>query len=48
MRNLEASDYFSDIGLDVTTQKDLKLGERTIKVNDFSIRLKMTGGNEPA
>lgn len=48
MRNLEASDYFSDIGLDVTTQKDLRLGERTIKVNDFSIRFKMTGGNEPA
>jgi type IV pilus assembly protein PilN len=48
MRNLEASDYFRDIELDVTTQKELRLGERTIKVNDFSIRFKMTGGTDPA
>ncbi len=48
MRNLEASDYFRDVELEVTTQNNLRLGERTIKVNDFSIRFKVTGGTEPA
>jgi len=48
MRNLEASDYFSDVELDVTTQKDLKLGDRTLKVNDFSIRFKRMAEPEPA
>ena len=48
MRNLEASEYFSEVELDVTTQKDLKLGDRTLKVNDFSIRFKRSGGVEPA
>lgn len=48
MRKLEASAYFDDIRLDQTSQKEQKIGDRTIRVNDFSLRLKVipsgTGG----
>ena len=39
MRNLEASNYFSDIRLDQTSQKEISLACRSMRVNDFSIRL---------
>jgi len=39
MRNLEASAYFEDIRLDQTSQKELSVGDRKMKVNDFSLRL---------
>ncbi len=39
MRNLEASAYFADIRLDQTSQKELSVGGRKIKVSDFSLRL---------
>jgi type IV pilus assembly protein PilN len=46
MRNLEASDYFGDVRLDQTSQKELAVGDRKMKVNDFSLRLLVvpTGG----
>jgi len=39
MRNLEASAWFDDVRLDQTSQKETTLGDRTVKVNDFSLRL---------
>ena len=39
MRNLEASDYFQDVRLDQTSQQTVLVGDRSIKVNDFSLRL---------
>jgi type IV pilus assembly protein PilN len=39
MRNLESSVYFEDIRLDQTSQKEVTVGERKMKVNDFSLRL---------
>lgn len=39
MRNLEVSTYFNDIRLDQTSQKEVSLGDRKLKVNDFSLRL---------
>lgn len=46
MRNLEASDYFDDVRLDQTSQKEVAVGDRKMKVNDFSLRLLVvpTGG----
>ena len=48
MRNLDKSEYFSDVELDVTTQQDMKLGDRKIRVNDFSIRCKIANGQNQA
>lgn len=42
MRRLEASKYFQEVGLDLTIQKKQKVGQRSYKVNDFTIRLKTT------
>jgi type IV pilus assembly protein PilN len=39
MRNLESSAYFEDIRLDQTSQKELTVGDRKMRVNDFSLRL---------
>jgi len=39
MRNLEASDYFADIRLDQTSQKEVAVGDRKMKVSDFSLKL---------
>ncbi|MDT8394968.1 MAG: PilN domain-containing protein [bacterium] len=44
MRNLEASVYFDDIRLDQTSQKEMQLGGRSVRVNDFSIRLLVVPG----
>jgi type IV pilus assembly protein PilN len=41
MRNLEASTWFNDVRLDQTSQKETTLGDRTVKVNDFSLRLQV-------
>ncbi len=40
MRNLENSSYFGEVELEVTTQKDSSVGDRKIRINDFSLRLK--------
>ncbi|UCF29981.1 MAG: PilN domain-containing protein [bacterium] len=42
MRNLEASRYFNEVELEVTTQKEEKVGQTPLKINDFSIRFKTT------
>ncbi len=39
MRNLEASAYFEDIRLDQTSQQERSVGDRKVKVSDFSLRL---------
>lgn len=39
MRNLEASAYFQDIRLDQTSQQEFTVGDRKMRVNDFSLRL---------
>ena len=39
MRRLEASAYFDDIRLDQTSQKESNVGDRRVRVNDFSLRL---------
>jgi type IV pilus assembly protein PilN len=44
MRNLEASAYFKDIRLDQTSQKEVSLSGRKVRVNDFSIRLVVVPG----
>ena len=44
MRNLEASAWFSDIRLDQTSQKEMALSGRKVRVNDFSIRLLVVPG----
>ncbi len=44
MRSLEASGYFDEIKLDQTSQRDVSLGDRSLKVNDFSLRLKVVPG----
>lgn len=44
MRNIEASAYFSEVRLDQTSQKNVPLGDRTLKVNDFSVRFKVVPG----
>ena len=44
MRNLEASVYFKDIRLDQTSQKEVSLAGRKVRVNDFSIRLAVVPG----
>lgn len=41
MRNLEASAYFQNIRLDQTSQANVSYGARSIKVNDFSLRMKV-------
>ena len=41
MRNLDKSEYFSDVELDVTTQRYMKLRGRKIRVNDFAIHCKI-------
>jgi type IV pilus assembly protein PilN len=46
MRNLEASGYFADVELDQTSQKDVSLGDRKMKVNDFSVRFNVVPGGE--
>lgn len=48
MRNLDKSEYFSDVELDVTTQNVMKLGDRKVRVNDFSIRCKIISGHNRA
>jgi type IV pilus assembly protein PilN len=40
MRRLEASEYFYQVELDVTTQKEQRIGQRSVKVNDFTVRFK--------
>jgi type IV pilus assembly protein PilN len=44
MRNLEASAYFNDIRLDQTSQREVTLAGRSVRVNDFSIRLLVVPG----
>jgi len=44
MRRLEASGYFDEIQLDQTSQRNVSLGDRSLKVNDFSMRLKVVPG----
>ena len=39
MRNLEASAWFDDVRLDQTSQKEVSIGDRKMRVNDFSLRL---------
>jgi type IV pilus assembly protein PilN len=39
MRNLESSDYFEDIRLDQTSQQEQTIGDRKVRVSDFSLRL---------
>jgi type IV pilus assembly protein PilN len=39
MRNLESSSYFQDVRLDQTSQQVVTVGERSMRVNDFSLRL---------
>lgn len=39
MRNLEASAWFDDIRLDQTSQKEMTVGDRKVKLNDFSLRM---------
>ena len=41
MRNLEASAYFEDIRLDQTSQKEQSVIDRKVRVNDFSLRMKV-------
>ena len=48
MRNLDKSVYFSDVELNVTTQQDMKIGDRKVRVNDFSIRCKIANGQNRA
>ncbi len=43
MRNLDSSSFFKEVELDVTTQKDMNLGDRVLKINDFSLRCKALG-----
>jgi type IV pilus assembly protein PilN len=44
MRKLENSIYFEDIRLDQTSQKEIALAGRKVRVNDFSIRLIVVPG----
>ena len=44
MRKLEASDYFDEVRLIQTTQTSVALGSRSVKVNDFSLQVAVTGG----
>jgi type IV pilus assembly protein PilN len=44
MRNLEASIYFEDVRLDQTSQKEMALAGRKVRVNDFGIRLVVVPG----
>lgn len=46
MRKLEESAYFDDIRLDQTSQQEISVGDRKMRVNDFSLRLMVvpTGG----
>jgi type IV pilus assembly protein PilN len=44
MRKLDASEYFDDIKVDQISQRDVSLGDRTLKINDFSMRLKVVPG----
>jgi Tfp pilus assembly protein PilN len=44
MRNIEASAYFGEVRLDQTSQRNVPLGDRTLKVNDFSVRFKVVPG----
>ena len=46
MRRLDSSKYFDDVQLDQTSQKDVSIGNRIVKVNDFSIRLKVVPGGQ--
>jgi Tfp pilus assembly protein PilN len=46
MRNLEASGYFNRVELDQTSQKDVSLGDRKLKINDFSVRFKVVPTGE--
>ena len=39
MRNLEASDWFTDVRLDQTNQQEVSVGERRMRISDFSLRL---------
>lgn len=39
MRNLEASDWFENVRLDQTSQQEVSLGDRKMRVSDFSLRL---------
>ena len=39
MRNLEASSWFEDIRLDQTSSAEQTMGDRRVRVNDFSLRL---------
>ena len=41
MRKLEASAWFEDIRLDQTNQQEISLGDRKMRVSDFSLRLKV-------
>ncbi len=40
LRNLAKSPYFRDVELDVTTQGEIKVGQESVKINDFTIRFK--------
>ena len=46
MRRLDASDYFDDIQLDQTSQREVTLGDRILKINDFSMRLRVVPGGK--
>lgn len=48
MRKLESSTYFQDVRLDQTSQQELTVADRKVRVNDFSLRLKVVpaGGKE--
>jgi len=48
MRNLDKSEYFSEVDLVVTTQQDMQLGDRKVRVNDFSIRCNVVNGQKKA
>jgi type IV pilus assembly protein PilN len=44
MRNLENSVYFTGVELDQTSQKDVSVGDRKLKINDFSVRFNVVPG----
>ena len=46
MRNLDSSVFFDEIQLDQTSQKDVSVGDRILKVSDFGIRLKVVPGGQ--
>lgn len=48
MRKLEASQYFEDVRLIQTSQQSVKLGDRPVKVNDFSLTVTVSAGPKGA